>query len=310
MKRLLIACLFLAVPLAAAQDGFSGRFDTVWSLVNERYWNLDMAAHDWDDVHDEYAPLAAGLTDEEEYFSLMEDMLEEIGDDHSVFVPPSGVESIRQLYGDLPCLAFTGQAGSVPGAVIAHEVIGLGSGLTAGYVRLPDLASDNVARDLRHSVQQLEAAGVDGYVLDLRGNPGGRLVSMMQAAGIFTTGFLWRTITTWSLPLPYPALGLPETDLPLAILIDGNVHSAAEGLAGALRQTGRAVTVGQATAGNVEAVLPFCLRDGSQVWVAAGVLAPIGAPTWQETGVEPDIAADPEDALAAALEWLSSAAAP
>ena len=64
------------------------------------------------------------------------------------------------------------------------------------------------------------------------------------------------------------------------------------------------MTFGQATAGNVEAVLPFCLRDGSQAWVAAGVLAPIGAPTWQNVGVEPDFEVEPDQAEAAALDWL------
>ena len=56
-------------------------------------------------------------------------------------------------------------------------------------------------------------------MLDLRHNPGGRLVTMMEVAGIFTSGFLWRLVTTWSLPLPYPAIGPAATDLPLAILI-------------------------------------------------------------------------------------------
>lgn len=126
----------------------------------------------------------------------------------------------------------------------------------------------------------------------------------MQAAGIFTSGFLWRTVTRWTLPLPYPALGTPATELPLAILIDGRVNSAAEGLAGALQQRGRATIIGARSAGNVEAVLPFCLRDGSQAWIATGVLAPIGAPTWEGTGVIPDIESEPEAALDAALTFL------
>src|SRR5690625_7385835 len=105
---------------------------------------------------------------------------------------------------------------------------------------------------------------------------------MMQSAGVFTSGLLWRLVTTWSLPIPYPAIGVPETDAPLALLTDRNVHSAAEGFAGALRQSGRAVTVGEASAGNVEALLPFCLRDGSQAWGAAGVLAQIGRASCRE----------------------------
>jgi hypothetical protein len=145
-----------------------------------------------------------------------------------------------------------------------------------GYLRIEDLVQDGTSDGVRSAVADLLARGAEAFVLDLRGNPGGRLITMMQVAGVFTSGFLWRAVTTWSLPVPYPALGATLTDAPLAVLVDGDVHSAAEGLAGALQMRGRAVVVGATTAGNVEAVLPFCLRDGSQAWVATGVLAPIG----------------------------------
>src|SRR5699024_4045823 len=136
----------------------------------------------------------------------------------------------------------------------------------------PDLASDGVNRGLRGAVRALEAEGATTLLLDLRANPGGRLITMMEVAGAFTSGFLWRTITSWTLPLPYPAIGPVITELPLVVLIDGRVNSAAEGLAGALQASGRAQVVGQRSAGNVEALLPFCLRDGSQAWIASGVL--------------------------------------
>ena len=81
------------------------------------------------------------------------------------------------------------------------------------------------------------------------------------------------------------------------MLIDGNVNSAAEGLAGALQAKGRATVIGETSAGNVEAVLPFCLRDGSQAWIATGVLAPIGAPTWEGRGVVPDVETSSDEAV-------------
>ncbi len=306
LPLLLLAALLAAAP-ALAESGFTERFETVWTLIDERYWDLNEVAVDWDEVGERYRPQVEQAGSEDEYFALMQQMYSEIGDDHSVFVPPSRVQEIRELYGDLPCLALLGQA-QLENRIgtISYELVQLDSGHAAGLVRVPDLASDFVNRDLRSAVSRLVGEGAAGFVLDLRGNPGGRLVTMMQAAGVFTTGFLWRTVTTWSLPIPYPAIGVPETDAPLAVLIDANVHSAGEGLAGALRQSGRAVTVGTPTAGNVEAVLPFCLRDGSQAWVASGVLAPIFGMTWQGDGVQPDVSATPGTELAAALDWLSN----
>lgn len=303
----------VAFPAVSAQSAtgsaeeFLPRFETAWRLVADRYWDLSLAAVDWDEAHDRYEPLVRAAQNEDEYFGLLEDLYAELGDNHSVFVRPSRVAEMRELYGDLPCLAVFGQASGLPADTAQAGNISftlLQGEVPFGYVRIPDLASDHVARNTRDAVSQLQAAGARAFILDLRGNPGGRLVTMMQVAGIFDRGFMWRTITRWSLPLPYPALGIPETSLQLVILIDSAVNSAAEGLAGALQQQGRAVIIGETSAGNVDALLPFCLRDGSQAWVATGVLAPIGAPTWQGRGVIPDVATDSTAALDEAIMHL------
>lgn len=268
--------------------------------MEERYWNLEARGLDWTAVGERYRPNALSAADEAEFYAILEDMYQELGDDHSTFVPPARVDEIRRAYGNLPCLAVLGQSGSGESfGRISYRRYG-----DVGYLRLPDLASPGIAADTRQAVRSLSEDGVGSLILDLRGNPGGRLVSMMQVAGVFTRGFLWRVLTRWSLPLPYPALGAVETELPLVVLTDGRVNSAAEGLAGALQRQGRALVVGQATAGNVEAVLPFCLRDGSQAWIATGVLAPIGGATWEGRGVVPDVDSEPDQALEVALRHL------
>lgn len=296
---MLLAVLLVAlgsVP-ALAQATFAERFDQAWRLVAERYWNLEARGLDWDVVGEDYRPKALAATDEDDFYAVLEEMYQQLSDNHSTFVPPARVDEIRQAYGNLPCLAVLGQSGTEESlGKIGYRRYG-----NVGYLRLPDLASPGVAADTRDAVRMLAEDGVDSLILDLRGNPGGRLVSMMQVAGVFTRGFLWRVLTRWSLPLPYPALGAVETELPLLVLTDGKVNSAAEGLVGALQRQGRALVVGEATAGNVEAVLPFCLRDGSQAWIATGVLAPITGATWEGRGVTPDIHSEPEQALDVAL---------
>jgi carboxyl-terminal processing protease len=268
--------------------------------VSERYWSIDARGVDWDRIGDDYRARALAAADEADFHEVLERMYQELGDDHSLYVPPARVEEIRETYGNLPCLAVLGQrSGEERLGRISYRHYD-----DIGYLRLPDLASPGIAVDARLAVRSLSEAGVGALVLDIRGNPGGRLVEMMQVAGIFTRGFLWRVLTRWSLPLPYPALGAVETDLPLAVLVDAGVNSAAEGLAGALQRQGRALIVGETTAGNVEAVLPFCLRDGSQAWIATGVLAPIGGPTWEGRGVVPDLITEPDEALEAALRHL------
>jgi carboxyl-terminal processing protease len=300
MLRRLILLFLLMWPTAWAED-FGQRFDAAWRLVAERYWDLDFVGVDWQEVRERYEVKLEDIASDAELFALLEAMYEELGDDHSIFVPPARVAEIRERYGDLPCLGvFSAVEELLEGGNVHYRLLEGG----IGYLRLPDLVVTGSARDLRAAVRALTMERAVGLILDLRGNPGGRLVEMMQAAGVFTQGFLWRVVTRWTLPMPYPALGGAETDLPLVVLVDGGVNSAAEGLAGALKKSGRATLIGEATAGNVEAVLPFCLRDGSQAWIATGVLAPLTGATWEGRGVEPDIESPADEALEAAIAFL------
>ena len=300
--------VFLTAALAQGSPDatYEARFDTAWRLVEERYWDRNFGGTDWNEIRSAYEPRALAAENERAFYGVLSEMYEELADNHSVFVPPNRVDQIRAEYGDLPCLGVFGgvfaqvlepdgteQRGRVSYTLLENDI---------GYVRVPDLVG--TAGDLRSAVQRL--GGAQSLILDLRGNPGGRLVEMMQAAGIFTSGFLWRTLTRWTLPLPYPAVGNTITELPLVVLIDGGVNSAAEGLAGALQAQGRATVIGETSAGNVEAVLPFCLRDGSQAWIATGVLAPIGAPTWEGRGVVPDIETASDEALDEAVAFLTA----
>jgi carboxyl-terminal processing protease len=299
---------FVAATERRAAD--DPRFDVAWRLVAERYWDLSQLAIDWDAARSEYGTRPAA--DAEAVDAVLAAMYEAIGDDHSRYLSAAQVAEERERFGDLPCIAVFGQGGrgdGVPGDAPASlrqaGPVRFGTWPDGvGYLRLDDLVQPGTAEGAREAVLALERRGVRALVLDLRGNPGGRMVTMMQVAGVFTRGFLWRALTRWSLPLPYPALGAPATSLPLGILVDEDVHSAAEGLAGALQGQGRAIVIGATTAGNVEAVLPFCLRDGAQAWIATGVLAPIGGPTWEGRGVVPDVAAPSGEAAAAARRAL------
>ncbi len=294
--RILIVLVTL-VSISFAQT-YPERFETAWKLVHDRYWDLKRIPVDWNEVKNKYIDDASNASDDASFFSVIEKMYQEIGDNHSVFVPPDKVEEIRLEYGDLPCLGVFGQSGGSQTQIDYEMLNG-----NIGYIKVPVLV--DTAAKLRSAVQDLNAQGAEKFILDLRDNPGGRLVEMMQDGGIFTSGFLWRTVTRWTLPIPYPTIGSIETDAPLVVLINGNVNSAAEGLAGALQKKQRATIIGETTAGNVEAVLPFCLRDGSQAWIATGVLAPVGGPTWEGVGVVPDIQASSEDALEEAINFLN-----
>ena len=317
---LVLACLWSIGVGSGGTVGSAGpttaadrpRFEVAWRLIDERYWDLSLSAIDWQAARTHFGDRIVASDDALD--EVIEAMYEAIGDDHTRYVPAARVIEERERFGDLPCIGYFGASQTIgtPGAADDAPPglrrigpVRLGSWDDGvGYIGVSDLVQAGVAEGVRQAVTELERGGASALVLDLRGNPGGRLVTMMQVAGVFTRGFLWRALTRWSLPLPYPALGTPATELPLAVLVDDDVNSAAEGLAGALQAQKRAVLVGATTAGNVEAVLPFCLRDGAQAWIATGVLAPLNGPTWEGRGVAPDVAVDPATAASVARAIL------
>lgn len=132
----------------------------------------------------------------------------------------------------------------------------------------------------------------DGIVLDLRGNPGGLLRQAVEAAdellpaGIVVTTAgrdpdatrVWRSNG-----------GELAEYVPVVVLVDGRTASAAEILAAALADRGRAVVVGSATLGKglVQTIAP--LPDGGELFVTwSRVLAPRGWPL-QGLGVLPQV---------------------
>jgi len=302
MRKLLILLIAVFLSIGFSQQSYEKRFDTAWRLVAERYWDLSRLQVDWQDIREKYEKDALAAADDEAFYEVLTEMYTEIGDNHSRFLSPSLVKEVQEKYQDLPCLGVFSQ---VEGASRLNKISYKLLENKIAYIKVPDLASEFVAADIRKAVKELLSQDAHSFILDLRDNPGGRLIEMMQAAGIFTSGFLWRTITNWTFPIPYPAIGKTETELPMVVLINKHVNSAAEGLSGALKLKGRATIIGETSAGNVEAVLPFCLRDGSQAWIATGVLAPIGAATWEGVGVIPDIPTSPDDALQVAIGFLS-----
>jgi len=97
-----------------------------------------------------------------------------------------------------------------------------------------------------------ETGGLDGIVLDLRGNPGGYLTQAIEVADLFLEGGV--VVSTHgrhpSSSNAYRAsAGVVAEGKPLILLIDGRSASASELLAAALVDAGRAVAVGSVTYG-------------------------------------------------------------
>ena len=312
MKQIVGAGLFLLLSssLAATPEQVE-RFEQAYRLVNEYYWDLSRSQSNWQEVGEKYRPKLAHVNTWVELYTLLDQMYGELGDAHSTVIAP---EQARSLLGEGLCFplpfseAWSGLLGQAEPteqpefeATIQDQVL---------YLRVPDLVQSQQLSQLRQDFERLEPQAALGIILDLRGNPGGLTLHMAEVTGWFTRGALWRIVTRSYGVLPQttiPLWGPPLTNKPLVVLIDQNVNSAAEGLAGALKQAGRAYLIGEKTAGNTEAVLPYCFPDGAVALVAAGVLAPLSGPTWEGRGVAPDqTAASSEQGLELARNYLQN----
>jgi len=158
-----------------------------------------------------------------------------------------------------------------------------------GYIRLLEFNA-NAVSDMRKAIQKLEKENVNGYVLDLRLNPGGLLQSSIEIARMWIKqGGIVSTVDRQGERNRDEATGNALTDKPVVVLVDGGSASASEILSGALQDNKRAKIVGARTFGKglVQSVRP--LRDGSGMAVTiAKYLTPNGRDI-NKHGIDPDV---------------------
>lgn len=143
---------------------------------------------------------------------------------------------------------------------------------------------------LREALRTARARGVKGVVLDLRGNPGGFRDQGVAAASEFLSDgpVMFELDSGGRRRAIAPQPGGLALDLPVIVLVDGNTASAAEIVASALQDHGRAQVVGTRTFGTGTVLQSFPLSDGSAVLLAvAKWLPPSGEPIWHK-GLTPN----------------------
>jgi len=165
------------------------------------------------------------------------------------------------------------------------------NGSKVGYIRLKQFNA-NASREMRDAIRSLEEKGADGYVLDLRSNPGGLLEASIDIARQWLNeGTIVSTRTREGIRDVRRATGSAVTEKPMVVLIDQGSASASEILSGALKENNRAQLVGQKTFGKglVQAVRG--LADGSGMTVTiAKYLTPKGTDI-HKNGIQPDVVA-------------------
>jgi carboxyl-terminal processing protease len=139
-----------------------------------------------------------------------------------------------------------------------------------GYIVLSQF-NKKASSETKEALEKLKNDGATQIILDLRGNPGGLLNEAVNICNLFVPkGEV--IVTTKSknekYNNTYKTTREPiDTQIPIAVIVDGKSASASEIVAGALQDLDRAIVVGSRSFGKGLVQRPFDLTYGTQVKV-------------------------------------------
>jgi carboxyl-terminal processing protease len=163
-----------------------------------------------------------------------------------------------------------------------------------GYVRITSF-SETTANDVGRAITRLKRDspdGLKGLVLDLRNNPGGVLEAGVAVADAFLEHGLIVSADGRTTDAQFRMEATPGDLIggaPLVVLVNGGSASAAEIVAGALKDHGRAELVGHKTygKGSVQTVMPLS-HGGALKLTTSRYFTPSGA-SIHDKGILPDV---------------------
>ncbi|HSA06954.1 MAG TPA: S41 family peptidase [Candidatus Gastranaerophilales bacterium] len=157
-----------------------------------------------------------------------------------------------------------------------------------GYIRLNSFLSHTASKEIEDAINALKDK--DGYILDLRSNPGGLLSNAIYISDMFLdSGFIVSTVDRDGYKETQQANSDFVTKKPLVVLIDEGSASASEILSGALKDNGRAVLVGTKSFGKGLVQEINKLPDGAGINITTQkYLTPNGTDI-NKVGIIPDI---------------------
>ena len=165
-----------------------------------------------------------------------------------------------------------------------------------GYIRIA-MFSEKTATELNKVYQELINKGATAFVLDLRSNPGGLLQASVAAANLFVPQGPVVSVVHKDGSKEVYSSNLASINYPLAVLINGGSASAAEILAGAIKDTNAGTLVGTKSYGKgaVQGVIPIGNAEAIKLTIAK-YYTPSNV-SIDGVGIEPNIIVElPKDA--------------
>lgn len=174
--------------------------------------------------------------------------------------------------------------------ITVHSDVKKQNGKDIGYLEITSF-SEETAKEFKKELKALEDKGIDGLLIDVRGNPGGLLSSVEEILKEFVSKekpFVQIEKRNGE-KMRYFSNLTKDKNYPVAVLIDKGSASASEILAGALQEAEKFQLIGETTfgKGTVQQAVP--MGDGSNIKLTLFKwLTPDG--NWiHKKGIEPDV---------------------
>ncbi len=158
-----------------------------------------------------------------------------------------------------------------------------------GYIQISEF-DDITPKQFKEALETLQEQNMKGLILDLRGNPGGRLSAVVDIADqMLPEGIVTYTLTRDGTREEYTSDGETQVSIPLVTLVDENSASASEILAGALHDYQMGTLIGIRTFGKGIVQTTYSLSDGSGIKVTMARYYTPNGDFIHGVGIEPDM---------------------
>lgn len=158
-----------------------------------------------------------------------------------------------------------------------------------GYIQIQEF-DDVTLEQFQEAMSACRGEGMEGLIIDLRGNPGGNLSTVCDIAReILPKGLIVYTEDKNGEREEYSCDGTNQLDVPLVVLVDGNSASASEILAGAVKDYGIGTLVGTTTYGKGIVQRIMKLSDGSAVKLTVSKYYTPNGNNIHKIGIAPDV---------------------
>ena len=161
-----------------------------------------------------------------------------------------------------------------------------------GYVLISQF-DEVTPGQFKDAIEQLEADGMKGLIIDLRDNPGGLLDAVVDMLDyVLPKGLIVYTEDKYGNKQEYKGNDNHELELPIVVMINGNSASASEIFAAAMQDYKKATLVGTTSFGKgiVQSIIP--ISDGTAIKLTVSKYFTPNGICIHGTGVKPDVEVD------------------